>query len=334
MSGFRETGIIGKKTQVIIPEDPEAAPVTDYGNYIAIIEETEEEFNRCQDEFFKIPVTDERILKAAKTWEEVGVTLLGYALFLFNISKDSKEMQDQANILIDRVTKAAGLRRNNIAKHRRLAREKQDLAETEEQKLQKALTHADRALIRCLNTQVRYRELYEKGEVLINSQMEEEMRESYKAAQERRLIPDGVIHIPGKIYPPIRIPAGERVVEPPLAYQLMKAQPAEAKIYDPELDEFVLKPGYVSPDGRVDDQSVIRDRAKGEVIMKLRGGEPVVWKEWKARGTWDVPEPDSWLVEYLLRLQDQIEEDKIVRIYEPWPYERDVPEYDKVKSKM
>ena len=42
MSGFRETGIIGKKTQVIMPEDPEAAPVTDYGNYLAIIEETEE----------------------------------------------------------------------------------------------------------------------------------------------------------------------------------------------------------------------------------------------------------------------------------------------------
>ena len=60
MSGFRETGIIGKKTQVVVPEDPEAAPVTDYGNYLAIIEETEEEFNRCQDEFFKIPVTDER----------------------------------------------------------------------------------------------------------------------------------------------------------------------------------------------------------------------------------------------------------------------------------
>lgn len=329
MSEFIETNIIGKKTQVIVPEEAEAAPITDYGIYDAIILETEFEFDRCQDEFFQIPLNDKRILDAAKEWEEAGITLLGYALSLFNSSKGDKAKQDYANILIDRVTKAAGLRRNNIAQHRRLMLE-QKPEDDERKKLFKSLMHADHVLQRSYNTQVRYRDLYEKGQVLNNSKQEELVRESWKAAQERKLIPDDVIHIPGKIYPPIPIPAGERVVEPPLAYQLMKAQPAEAKIYDRELDELVLKPGYVSPDGLVDDQSVIRDREKGEVIMKLRGGEPVIWKEWKAKSTSDVPDPDSWMVEYNIRLYNQIEQDKHINVYEPWPYEFDDMTYQVV----
>ena len=329
MSEFIETNIIGKKTQVIVPEEAEAAPITDYGIYDAIILETEFEFDRCQDEFFQIPLNDKRILDAAKEWEEAGITLLGYALSLFNSSKGDKAKQDYANILIDRVTKAAGLRRNNIAQHRRLMLE-QKPEDAERKKLFKSLMHADHVLQRSYNTQVRYRDLYEKSQVLNNSKQEELVRESWKAAQERKLIPDDVIHIPGKIYPPIPIPAGERVVEPPLAYQLMKAQPAEAKIYDRELDELVLKPGYVSPDGLVDDQSVIRDREKGEVIMKLRGGEPVIWKEWKAKSTSDVPDPDSWMVEYNIRLYNQIEQDKHINVYEPWPYEFDDMSYQVV----
>ena len=52
----------------------------------------------------------------------------------------------------------------------------------------------------------------------------------------------------------------------------------------------MIKKGWVDPNGMIDDQSVIRDREHGVVIMKLIGGEPEVWKEWKATWTGDVME--------------------------------------------
>ena len=333
MSAFREANIIGKKTQVIVPENPEAAPITDYGIYLDSVQEVEDEFRQLQDAFFAIPTDDSRILKAAKDWEKCGAILAGYAGSLFNIDKYNTELREYAQRLFDMITKASGLRKNNISQYRKLMMAKPDLNETEKDKITKAKYAADSALIRAVNTQARYRDLFEKGEILNNSQLKRDIAVSIDAQRYREQIPDDVIHMPGRIYPPIPIPPGERVPEPPLAYQMEKDAPLEDKIYDRELDEFVLKPGYVSPDGLIDDKSVIRDRAKGEVIMQLRGGEPVVWKEWKARGVWDVPEPDSWFAEYYIRLWNQGEEDRITRIFEPWPYEQDVPEYDQVKEK-
>ena len=333
MSAFREANIIGKKTQVIVPENPEAAPITDYGIYLDSVHEMEDEFRQLQDAFFAIPTDDKRVLKAAKDWEACGAILAGYAASLFNIDKYNTELREYAQRLFDMITKASGLRKNNISQYRKLMMSKGDLDESEKDKLTKAKYAADSALIRAVNTQARYRELFEKGEILNNSQLKRDIAVAIDAKRYRDQVPDDVIHMPGRIYPPIPIPAGERVPEPPLAYQLEKDAPIEAKVYDRELDEFVLKPGYISPDGLIDDKSVIRDRAKGEVIMQLRGGEPVVWKEWKARGIWDVPDPNSWFAEYFIRLGAQIEADKVTRIFEPWPYELDVSEYDQVKSK-
>ena len=330
MSGFRNANILGHQTQVIDPEDPETAPVTDYGNYLDSVKEMEEEFYQLQDAFFAIPLDDERILKAAKKWEACGAILAGYAGSLFNKDKNNIEEREYAQKLFDMVTKASGIRKNSISKYRKLMMKKKNLSETEEDKLTKAKYDADRALVRAVNTQARYRELFEKGEILNNSQLQKEIENSIIAKKERDLMPPGTIHMPGRIYPPIPIPPGKRVPEPPEAYAMMKEQPPEAKVYDPELDELVIKPGYVSPDGLIDDQSVIRDREHGEVIIKFRGGEPVVWKEWKARGPRDVPDPNSWFADYFLRLFAQIEEDKEVRIYEPWPYEMETPDYDRI----
>ena len=330
MSDFKKDLILGHQTPVTAPEDPETAPVTGYGDYLDAVKEQEEEFFRLQEAFFAISLDDERILRAAKRWEECGVILAGYAGTLFNKDQYNNAQREYARKLFDLVTKASAIRRNNIAKYRRLMMKKQDLSEKEEDKLTKAKYDADRALIRAVNTQARYRDLFEKGEILNNSQLRKDIECSIIAKRERDRMPEGTIHMPGKIYPPIPIPRGERVPEWPEPYQMMKSLPPEVKVYDPELDELVLPPGYVSPDGLIDDQSVIRDREHGEVIIKFRGGEPVVWKEWKARGTWDVPDPNSWFAEYFLRLMDQIEEDKRVGILEPWPYERETEEYNRI----
>ena len=49
MSAFREANIIGKTTQVVMPENPEAAPITDYGIYLDSVHEMEDEFRQLQE---------------------------------------------------------------------------------------------------------------------------------------------------------------------------------------------------------------------------------------------------------------------------------------------
>ena len=45
MAEFETKKILGREIQVIKPEDPNAAPVTDYGRYVDSVKAAEEEFN-------------------------------------------------------------------------------------------------------------------------------------------------------------------------------------------------------------------------------------------------------------------------------------------------
>ena len=193
--------------------------------------------------------------------------------------------------------------------------------EAEEERLTKLKQEADCSLIRAVNTQRRYQELYDKGESYEASAHEQEAAAASRAEQLRKLIPEGHLHIPGRIYPPIPIPVGERVPFAPEPYQKYKEQPVEAYTFDTELDEFVLKPGYVSADGLIDSESVIRDRKNHRVIMKFRGGEPIIWPEWKATWAGDIPEADSWMWEYYGRLGAQMREGPAMGIFERRAYE-------------
>ena len=55
-----------------------------------------------------------------------------------------------------------------------------------------------------------------------------EAEDAIEYHKELALLPKDHISIPGRIYPPIPIPAGEPVPQPPLAYQLEKEAPVEA----------------------------------------------------------------------------------------------------------
>lgn len=334
MDAFVEKKINGHKTQVIVTDDPQTAPITDYTPYVDCVKETEAEFDEYMDAFFKIALDDERIQKAAKDWEKSASILTGYALSLFNMDKDNDELRKYALQLLDRLSKTANMRRNNMAQHRKLMIGKHPGDEKVKDQATEAKHLADTALIRSANTQAHYIDLYQRGECYAAAEQKKEAERAARAEERRKMIPDDVLHIPGRIYPPVPIPVGERVPSQPLPYHMYKAQPLEAMEYNRELDEFVLKPGYVSPDGLIDADSVIRDRKNHQVIMKFRGGEPVIWPEWKATWAGDIPDEDSWIWQYYLRMGEQEEADKQMRMFERQPYEEDTPWYNKTPEEL
>ena len=321
MSETIKKKVLGVETTVSVPADPEDMLTTDYGEYIDFVKQAEEEFDQKLRNFFTYTLKEKALEKAAKEWEKAGVILEGYACTLFNMDKDCAELREYAMELMDKVSKASGIRAKNLTKHRERVMAEKPEDKEEEARLTKIKQDADSSLIRAIRTQQRYHELYEKGECYQAAQHLEEAKAAASAAEMRKLIPEGHIHIPGRIYPPIPIPVGERVPHMPEPYEMYKNQPVEALMFDTELDEFVLKPGYVSPDGLIDDQSVIRDRANHQVIMKFREGEPIIWPEWKATWTGDIPDEDSWMWEYYGRLGEQMREDRRVRLFRPRPYE-------------
>ena len=323
MSETIDMKILGVRTPVNVPADPEDALITDYGKYIDFVKRAEEEFNQKLRDFFTFSIKDRAIEKAAREWEKAGAILAGYAGTIFNVNKDNSELREYAMELYDKITKASMLRAQNMAKHRDRIMAADPNNKTEEERLTKIKQEADSSLIRAVSTQNRFMELYEKGECYDAARHEQEARASARAAEKRKLIPEGHIHTPGRIYPPIPIPIEEQVPYAPEPYREYKTQPVEAYNFDTELDEFVLKPGYVSEDGRIDSESVIWDRKNHQVVMKFRGGEPIIWPEWKATWLGDLPAEDSWCWEYLGRLGQRMRDEEHWEMFERRPYEED-----------
>ena len=133
-----------------------------------------------------------------------------------------------------------------------------------------------------------------------------------------RAIPAGHIYLPAKPYPPEEIPASEQVPLLPQPYAAFRMiDPAELG-YDLEHDEFFIPKGYVSEDGRIDENSVIWDWEKEEVTFQFVGEEAVTWKFWKAKNLRDMI--SGWgdayyrryfeqAREYIMQISEEQEED-------------------------
>ena len=70
------------------------------------------------------------------------------------------------------------------------------------------------------------------------------------------------------------------------------------------------------------------DPVNGKCTIKYRGGVPVTWDYWKAKDLSDVPQPGSWLVEYLRRAYLQMLEDEEPGILKHRPEEDEIPPYN------
>ena len=330
MSEMIDKNILGENVSVPVPENADDMLITEYAPLPDIVKKAEEDFSNRMREYFQLTLNDDRLVKASRAWERAGAVLAGYAGSLFNQDVNNVELRKYALQLFDKVSKAANIRQQNIAKHcdRKMEAYKDEPKTVE--RYDKIKFEGHNSLIRAINTLKRYKDLYITGGTYEMSQMQDKIDSAIKAEQIRSILPRDRIHIPGRIYPPIPIPAGEPVPEWPRPYREYKKAPVEAKVYDPELDEVVIRRDWVDPNGLVDADSVIWDREKGEVSMKFIGQEePIIWKEWKATWTGDVMEEGSWPQEYYIRLGEQLRSRQEFGLFEPQPYEEEAEVYRK-----
>ena len=159
-----------------------------------------------------------------------------------------------------------------------------------------------------LNSQSLYIRYVQEGKTFSDPVMEKDIKAAAAAEHWRKFIPKGHHYRPAYIYPKTPVPAGQPVPKWPDPYNRVIDEPIEAKVYDTELEEFVLPEGYVSEDGLIDDKSVIWHPETEEVDIGYAGGERTVWNYKKfidPRGVW---EPGSWAAEYQIRMYRQWEE--------------------------
>ncbi|MBQ4512231.1 MAG: hypothetical protein II969_04510 [Anaerolineaceae bacterium] len=161
-------------------------------------------------------------------------------------------------------------------------------------------------LDRCMATQIHYQNDGIKKNDYEQAKQIRRAKAAARNAHERKFIPSGHMFLPPRIFPHDPVPEGLPVPEGPEPYARVASLEIENKVYDPEHDNFVVKPGYVSEDGLIDDQSVVWDYENNKVICKFRGGEPIVWDFWKPKDTADVLGPEHWCYQYIRRLYWQL----------------------------
>jgi len=316
MSELIEKKVTGDPVQVKT-EDGRPSLYTENGALTDSLRRSEEKYKLARADYFNA-LADEPILLAKTTrWQRAAKDLIQWAETLFNADQEDDDARNLALDIMEKVAKEAEIRHRNTWMHAdiMLKQSPNDL------NLQKRLDDAEFAtgyFLRCsLKTQMTYISLYEKGEVL-SGDLKKEARVSARVAEFReKIFPRDHVYVPARIFPPHPVPKGERVPETPRQYTLYKSQPVDAYEFDRETDEVLLKKDYISPDGLIDRNSLVYDFENETVTMKFRGGEPIVWKVWKAKNTGDMPEEGSWVLEYLRRHYIQLEEDDIRKLAIP-----------------
>ena len=309
-------------------------------DYISLedsLKRAEEKYERDRANYFNTLADEPDLPKKSKKWDRSAWNYMRWAGTLFNADITNNAQRKRALEIMDRITKDSGVRHNNAIQHANIMNEKaaasgdeKTIEETEE-KMDKAEMESGSFFRNAILTQVRFNKLFEKGEGYASSKHEKEAEASARVAEMReKYYPTDHIYLPGRIIPPHPVPWGERVPTYPDPYMLAKSQPVDAYEFDETIDEIVIKKGYVSPDGLIDDQSITYDLENGKCTMKYRGGVPVTWDFWKAKGTWDAPDPESWTGEYIYRLYQQQEADEQPGVLKHQSYEDEVQDYDKI----
>ena len=117
MSGTAMKNILGKQISAAVADDAENTLVTDYLPMVNIVKQAEEDFYSKMEKFFSYTLQDPGLEKAAKAWEKAGALLMGYAESLFKMNKADKEIREYALELMDKASKEANIRLNNIIKY-------------------------------------------------------------------------------------------------------------------------------------------------------------------------------------------------------------------------
>ena len=331
MSDFVENNSVTVAARADRPEAyGEAALISGYRTLEEYLARAEKIYQRTKDDFFALGMIDERLLDAADRWREAGVALMRWAASYYRKLNSTDEERDYALKLMDRVTKDSGTRCDNVSRY-------YDLLEMKTPDDLKNLRIAEKADLKHLETlsrMIETQQMYIRREENAAGHMDREQRMMAEASKGIRetydRIPEGHTYRPAYPYPPMPIPEGEPVPDLPDPIQRVEDVPLSEKDYDENLDEFVLKKGYVSEDKLIDDQSLVYHPETHEVEFGYVGGVRARWKYWKAGDDRDVPDPNSWAVNYFQRYYAQYVLAPEYDILNPQTDEGEIPEYNRI----
>ena len=328
MEGMTEKRVTGDQVQIKNASDGHIPLDTDYVGLEESMNYSQERYLRCKLDFFNSYADDADLLAKSKRWQQAAHNLLRWAGTLFNAYPEDQEKRQLARDLMDKITKDSSIRHRNVCLHAEHEIQK-DPASID--RMDKAEAEAGAFLRNAALTQVHFEDLFRKGKNYVGWEQQVETICSARVAYFREyVLPKDHIYLPGRIIPPYPVPRTKPVPNNPDPYELMKQQPVEAYVYDEKTDELVIREGYISEDGLIDDQSVTYDTENMTCTMKYRGSTPVTWDWWKAKDLTDLPEEGSWAEEYLMRAYDQSLRQFDRNLLEPVAYEDEVPEYNKL----
>ena len=299
---------IEKTEEIFEPDIYGLEHITDFDSYDARLKDALEIYDDVCKTFRGTDPNKRQIMKAAESVEIIAKMLIARVSVIFHMTDATLEKRQEGRDILDKICKDADIRERTCNQYYKAVKDKYpEQTEYVDGLRIEAVTRMN-FLNRCMATQNHYlndgikRNDYEKA------REESDKRCSAEAARIRSRVPDGHMFLPPRIFPHDPVPEGQPVPTRPVPYQRVAALDVDHKEYDLEHDNFVVKKGYVSEDGLIDDQSVVWDYENNKVIIKFRGGEPVVWDFWKPKDTADVLGPDHWCYQYIRRLYWQLEE--------------------------
>ena len=291
------------------PETFRVAPISEYGCFEDYLADTEKLYEEKREAFLAGDVNSDTLPELSDSFADASRLFIMAAAALYNKYRDNADKIERALGIFDRCKKDSGIREKNLMLHYELMKkQKPDEPKTLDKIYHKVLDSLQ-FLFRAQNTQLMYLRRYLTGPVFMSPEYKMDLEGGPRAKAFFDRVPRGHHFWPARPFYPVCIPEGMRVPPTPPVYAEWKSLPVEDYVFDTEHDEFVLPKGYVSPDGRIDDQSVVWDWENRTVSMKYVGEEPVVWPFWKARDSTDLPE--GWAAEYNQRFYWQVIEDQM-----------------------
>ena len=305
--------------------------VTDYPSLQASVEHARQKYLQDKRDYFNTLADEPELLQKTRRWKRSASEYLRWAGTLFNAYQDNQEQRQMVLDIMDKVAKDAQIMFKNTCNYSEMEIEKAKPEEKEEtrDRMDNEEYAAGAFARNAVKTQITFQDLFVNGKCYVPERQREEIEASARAAEFReKVIPRDVMYLPGRIIPPHPVPQTERVPQKPDPYELAKNQPVEAYEFDRSINEIVIKKGYVSEDGLIDDESLKYDMENMKCTMKYRGGVPVTWDLWKPKDTRDVLTRDSWAADYLIRSYRQYLEDEEFGILKRKDYEEEVPPYN------
>ena len=309
METHETTYIDSYETRVKKPGAGETALVTDYGTLDHYLEICKKNYEERRTDFFDSVVETEDLPEKAKRLASFARTYLGLARTILHDYGEFEKYHQAALDIADRVVKESGIVLRNLDLHYEHKKKELPKGDTKLIRLSKEVEDGIHFFSRAMATQIA---LNRREEAFTGGPAGIEMREEMKAGDRMRAleakVPEDHMYLPARPFPPVPIPEEYQVPDYPEPYIRMKKLDVEDLVYDLEHDEFIIRPGYVSEDGLIDDQSVVWNWEEETVAMKFRGGEPEIWPFWKAKDLGDIPKgwPARYLRRYYLQWLDSV----------------------------